>query len=97
MLNMNIYKSFKIEKHTKLDRKLLKEFFNPDEAMLLISIAIIFLLYGYVGLKNAEGIYERSLIARDYPALKFSYKRVSTILELIGKIGREKEFQTRLV
>ena len=84
-------------KHAKEDHKLLKEFFNPDEAMLLISIAIIFSLYGYVGLKNAEGIYERSLIARDYPALKFSYKRVSTILELIGRTGRAKEFQKKLI
>lgn len=64
--------------------------------MLLISLAIIFSLYGYVGLKNAEGIYERSLIARDYPALKFSYKRVSTILELIGRTGRAKEFQKKV-
>ena len=51
--------------HAKDDYNLLKEFFNPDEAMMLISLAIIFSVKGYVGLKDAEDIYERSLIARD--------------------------------
>ena len=81
--------------HAKDDYNLLKEFFNPDEAMMLISLAIIFSVKGYVGLKDAEDIYERSLIARDYPALRFSYRRISTLLELIGRTEMAKDFQKR--
>lgn len=82
-------------KHAKEDFSLLKEFFNPDEALMLISLAMIFSVNGYVGLKNAEDLYARSLIARDYPAMKFSYKRLSVILELIGRTEKAKEFQKK--
>lgn len=82
-------------KHAKEDFSLLKEFFNPDEALMLISLAMIFSVNGYVGLKNAEDLYARSLVARDYPALKFSYKRLSVILDLIGRTEKAKELQKK--
>ena len=62
---------------------------------MLMALAMIFSVNGYVGLKNAEDLYARSLIARDYPALKFSYKRLSVILELIGRTEKAKEFQEK--
>lgn len=73
----------------------LKECFTPEESMILISLAIIFAINGYVGLKKAEDLYERSLIARDYPALKFGYKKVSQLLEMIGRTEKAKEFQIK--
>lgn len=77
------------------DFNMLKECFNPDEAMQLFALAVIFCAEGYVGLKAAESYYERCLIARDYPALKFSYRRISKLLELIGRIGKKEEFQRK--
>lgn len=49
----------------------------------------------YVGLKNAEDLYGRSLIARDYPALAFSYRRAAALLELVRRTGKVKEFQEK--
>ena len=82
-------------KHAKEDLARLKECFNPEDSMVIISLALIFALNGYVGLKKADDLYERSLIARDYPALKFSYKKITTLLEMIGRTEKATEFQTK--
>ena len=73
--------------------KLLCRIFNKDEAMVLFSLASIFVCNGYIGLKAADTIYERSLFARDFPDLKFSYRRISALLELIGRTSKQAEFQ----
>lgn len=69
------------------DLKLLKRCFNPDEAMKLVALACIWAVMGYIGLVAAEGYYERSLIAHDYPALQFSYKTMAKLLEAIATRG----------
>jgi Transposase DDE domain. len=73
--------------------KLLCRIFNKDEAMLLFFLASIFVCNGYIGLKAADAMYERSLFARDFPALRFSYRRISSLLELIGRTSKQSEFQ----
>jgi hypothetical protein len=70
----------------------LKLCLNPDEAMIVFCLAIIIATEGCLGLKAAASLFERSLMARDYPALKFSYHRVSKLLELIGRQGKADEF-----
>lgn len=77
------------------DFLLLKEFFNADEAMQLFAFATIITVKGYTGITIAEDYYERSLIAHDYPALKFSYRRLSTLLELIGRQDTARQFQQK--
>ena len=79
------------------DFSLLKECFTPEEAMQIFALAVIFCVEGYVGLKAAGLIYERCLIARDYPALKFSSRRMSKLLERIGRIGKKEEFQQKCI
>lgn len=80
-------------KHAREDLKLLRECFNPEDSMVIISLSLILALFGYVGLKKAEDLYERSLIARDYPALKFSYKKIAALLEMTGRTEKAKKFQ----
>ena len=82
-------------KHAKEDLKLLKECFNPEDSMIIISLSLILALFGYVGLKKAEDLYERSLVARDYPALKFRNKKITTLLEMTGRTEKAKNFQMR--
>lgn len=77
------------------DFERLKECFNVEEAFLLFSLACIFVFKGYIGLKPSEGIYERTLIAHDYPGLKYSYHRISRFLSAIGRNDRMLEFQRR--
>lgn len=79
----------------KRDFQLLKEFFTAEEAMQIYSYALIIAVNGYSGLTSAEDYYERSLISHDYPALKFSYRRLSKLLELIGRQNASREFQQK--
>jgi len=78
---------------SKCDFELLKKVFNPDEAMKLFSTAAIFALDGYVGLNSAGEKYERTLIARDYPALKYSTYTLTKLLENIGRQSKAMDFQ----
>ena len=55
------------------DYEKLKEFFNPDEAMQIFSIGVIFCLETYIRLKAAQECFQRCLISHDYPDLRFSY------------------------
>lgn len=80
---------------SKTDLQRLKECFNPDESMQLFSLAVMFALEGYIGLKASENQYEKCLIARDYPALKYSYYRISNLLEYCGRQDKILEFQKK--
>ncbi len=78
---------------SKKDFELLKKFFTIEEAMQLYAFAAIIAVKGYTGMTIAEDYYSRSLIAHDYPALKFTYRRLSTLLELIGRQDAARQFQ----
>lgn len=81
--------------HDDFDR--LKECFNVEEAFLLFSLACIFVFEGYIGLKPSESIYERTIIAHDYPSLKYSYHRISKLLSTIGRNDKILEFQKKCI
>ena len=72
---------------------LLLRVFNPDEAMVIFFLATLYSINGFVGIRTAESEFERSLLHRDYPELHFSYHIVSKLLELIGRTGKQAEFQ----
>lgn len=73
----------------------LREVFNPEEAYQLFSLAMVFFSEGYVGLKPSEDIYERSLVAHDYPELKYSAYRIADLLSSVGRNDRMVEFQKK--
>ena len=75
------------------DYEKLKECFNPDEAMQIFSLSVIFCLETYIGLKAAEDCFQRCLISHDYPDLRFSYRRLSRLLELVGRQRKASMFQ----
>ena len=81
----------------KDDFNLLKEYFNAEEAMQLFSYAVIIAVKGYTGISDAPNYYERSLIAHDYPQLKFSYRRLSSLLEIIGRQDTARRFQQKCI
>lgn len=71
----------------------LKRLFNPDEAMQVFSLACVFAVEGYIGLGAAVDEYEHSLIARDYPALKFSRHILTGLISRMGLQDRMYDFQ----
>ena len=75
------------------DYEKLKECFNPDEAMQIFSLSVIFCLETYIGLKAAEDCFQRCLISHDYPDLRFSYRRLSRLFELVGRQRKASMFQ----
>lgn len=77
----------------KTEYDLLTKIFNPDEAMTLFYMASFYAINGFIGLKALDLNYDRSLIHRDYPCLKFSYHLVSKLLELIGRTNKQNEYQ----
>ena len=79
------------------DFRILRECFNADEAFQLFALACIFAFEGYIGLKPSEGIYERTLIAHDYPNLKYSYHRIGKLLSGIGRNDKMLEFQKKCI
>ena len=72
---------------------LLLKVFNPDEAMLVFALSAIYATHGFCGLKAADSLYGRSLFAKDFPGLKFSYYRIAKLLELIGRESKMSRFQ----
>lgn len=72
---------------------LLKKVFNADEAMRLFFISSYYALNGFAGIKSLAYSFERSLIAKDYPSLKFSYHLVTALLEAIGRTDKQKQYQ----
>ncbi len=72
---------------------LLKTIFNIDEAMRIFFMASYYALNGFVGIKTLTYEFNRSLLARDYPNLKFSYHLISQLLEAIGRTNKQVEYQ----
>lgn len=76
---------------------LLKEAFNADEAMRLFFMASYYALNGFTGIKSLAFSFERSLFAKDYPELGFSYHLVASMLESIGRTDKQSEYQKKAI
>lgn len=74
----------------------LKKVLNPDEAAQIFFAAAHCALDGFGGIKALECDFERSLVARDYPDLPFSYHRLSSLLELMGRTRKQADYQAEL-
>lgn len=79
------------------DFALLKECFNAEEALRIFSLACIFAFEGYIGLKPSEDVHEGTLIAHDYPDIRYSYHRISRLLSEMGRNDRILEFQKKCI
>lgn len=73
---------------------LLRKVFNADESMRIFFMASCYALYGFTGVKSLDCSFERSLLARDYPELKFSYHLTACLLEAIGRTDKQGKYQT---
>lgn len=81
----------------KSEYNLLKEVFNIDEAIQIFYTASYYALNGFVGIKSLAYDYDRSLLSKDYPNLKFSYHIISKLLEAIGRSDKQIQYQKEVM
>lgn len=65
--------------------ELLKECFNPEDAVIIYVIALIHFLQGFTYLKDIKSYYDMSILSLKYPTLKPGYQPLSKLLDALGR------------
>ena len=65
--------------------KLLKEFFNPIDALRIYCTAVIHFINGFTYLSEVSRHYEMSYLGLKYPGLKLGYKALSSLYDDLGR------------
>lgn len=64
---------------------LLRECFNPQDAVTIYVIALIHFLQGYTYLKDIRNYYDMSILSVRYPTLKMGYESLSKLYDALGR------------
>ena len=64
---------------------LLKECFNPQDAVMIYLIAMIHFIHGFTYLRDIHNYYEMSILSVRYPSLKFGYDALSKLYDSLGR------------
>lgn len=76
----------------------LKAFFNPLDATRIYTLALVYMVNGYTGLKNINELFRQSCLLIQYPSLSMSYTILSGLLDALGRRGeRPLQYQQHLV
>lgn len=59
---------------------MLKECFNPQDAVLIYVIAMIHFINGFTYLKDIHNYYDMSVLSLKFPSLKLGYVLIATII-----------------
>lgn len=65
--------------------QLLKECFNPADAVRIYCISMIHFIQGFVCLRDIKKYYEMSWLSIQYPGLKLGYDALSEVYENLGR------------
>jgi len=63
---------------------LLKEFFNPEDAITIYAVALIHAVQEFVYLTDIKDYYDMSILSIKYPTLKMGYDVLSKLYENLG-------------
>lgn len=63
----------------------LTKFFNPQDAYCIYIIAIVHVVNEFVPLKDIHNYVEQSYLSKMYPSIKFSYHKLSKLLDALGR------------
>ncbi|MDY0290173.1 MAG: transposase [Sphaerochaeta sp.] len=66
----------------------LKAFFNPLDATRIYTLALLYMVNGYTGLKNISVLFGQSSLSVRYPSMSMSNDTLSKLLDALGR--REK-------
>lgn len=64
---------------------LLKECFNPDDAVTIYAVAMIHFIQGFTYLKDVKNYYDMSILSLKYPSLKLGSESLSKLYDALGR------------
>ena len=64
---------------------LLRECFNPKDALMIYAVSIIHFIQGFTYMKDIQSYYEMSYLSIKYPSLKLGYKSLSSLYDNLGR------------
>lgn len=65
--------------------RLLKECFNPQDAITVYVVAIIHFIQGFVYLRDIKAYYDMGILSLKYPTLKLGYEALSKLYDALGR------------
>ena len=77
---------------------LLKECFNPEDAVTIYAVALIHFIQGFTYMKDIHNYYDMSILSVKYPKLKLGYDSLSKLYDSLGRRqGNVFKFEEKLV
>ena len=64
---------------------LLKECFNPQDAVTIYAVALIHFIQGFTYLRDIRSYYDMSILSVRYPSLKLGYDALSKLYDALGR------------
>ncbi len=64
---------------------LLKDCFNPQDAVTIYLVAMIHFIHGFTYLREIHNYYEMSILSVRYPSLKLGYVSLSNLYDALGR------------
>ena len=64
---------------------LLKECFNPQDAVTIYTVAMIHFIQGFTYLRDIHSYYDMSILSIRYPSLKLGYDALSKLYDALGR------------
>lgn len=77
---------------------LLKECFNPEDAVAIYAVALIHFIQGFTYMRDIHNYYDMSILSVKYPKLKLGYDSLSKLYDSLGRRqGNVFKFEEKLV
>lgn len=64
---------------------LLKECFNPEDALSIYAVSIIHFIQGFTYMKDIQSYYDMSYLSIKYPSLKLGYESLASMYDSLGR------------
>ena len=64
---------------------LLRECFNPEDAVRIYSVAVIHFVQGFTYLKDIKDYYDMSILSLRFPGLKMGYESLTNLYDTLGR------------
>lgn len=78
--------------------RLLKEIFNPRDAVQIFTVACIFFVNGFTYMKNVKGLYDLSYLSSCFADVNVGYKALHTLYESLGtRQAKPKAFEQMML